>query len=132
MSGISHGVVSGFVYVMDNIKKKNDSLHIAVCVKPIFDPCIVSLNAESHIDKEDLFPILNPRDLRAVEEAMRIKENHFVESVTIVSIAPPSMDGLLRRCLAMGADKVVRLWDDSMNNIYTSVRCCHEQVMQCY
>jgi len=101
---------------MDNIK--NDSLHIAVCVKPIFDPSIVSLNAESHIDKEDLFPILNPRDLRAVEEAMRIKENHLVESVTIVSIAPPSMDGLLRRCLAMGADKAVRLWDDSMNNIY--------------
>jgi len=106
----------GFVCVMDSPEK--DSLDIAVCVKPVFDPSIVSLNAESHIDEEDLFPILNPRDLLAVEEAVRLKENHLAESVTVVSVARPSAEGLLRRCLAMGADRAVRLWDDSMNNMY--------------
>ena len=94
-------------------------MDIAVCVKPVPDPSIVSLDARNCLDEDDLVPILNPHDLAAVEEAIRLKEKTKAEGVTILSIAPLWAERFLRRCLAMGADRVVRLWDASFNTPYT-------------
>ena len=94
-------------------------MDIAVCVKPVPDPNIVSLDARNCLNEDDLVPILNPHDLAAVEEAIRLKEKNKAEGVTVLSIAPPSAERFLRRCLAMGADRVVRLWDAPFNTPYT-------------
>jgi len=94
-------------------------MDIAVCVKPVPDPSIVSLDARNCLDEDDLVPILNPHDLAAVEEAIRLKEKNKAEGVTVLSVAPPLADRFLRGCLAMGADRVVRLWDAAFNTPYT-------------
>src|SRR5207244_118529 len=54
---------------------------------------------------------LNPTDVNAVEEALRLKEAHEGE-VTVLSLGPPKAMEALRKALAMGADRAVLVSDD--------------------
>jgi electron transfer flavoprotein beta subunit len=93
-------------------------MNIIVCVKPVPDVSIVTLDPKTgRIDSDDLVYIINPYDMVAVEEALRIKERDGVSHVILVSVAPPSTRRLLRRCLAMGADEARLIWDSSFENL---------------
>jgi len=93
-------------------------MNIVVCVKPVPDVSIITLDPNTGlIDSDDLVYIVNPYDMVAVEEAVRIKERDGVSQVTLISVAPPSTRRLLRRCLATGADEAMLLWDSSFNNL---------------
>jgi electron transfer flavoprotein alpha/beta subunit len=87
-----------------------------VCVKPVPDPSIIELNIENKLDEDSLVYMLNPCDLLAVEEAVRLKEKADGGSVVVLSLAPPSIEGLLRRCLASGADRASLIWDKNLTN----------------
>jgi electron transfer flavoprotein beta subunit len=88
-----------------------------VCVKPVPDVSIISLDPNTGlINSDDLVYIVNPYDMVAVEEAVRIKERDGAGKVTLLSAAPPSTKRILRRCLATGADEAMLLWDNSFNN----------------
>ena len=92
-------------------------MNIIVCVKPVPDVSIIMLDPKTGlIDNDDLVYIVNPYDVVAVEEAVRIKERDGAGQVTLMSVAPPSAKGLLRRCLAMGADEAMLLWDKGFDN----------------
>lgn len=92
-------------------------MNIVVCVKPVPDVSIISLDTDmGHIDGDDLVYIINPCDMVAVEKAVLMKEKDGVSQVTLVSMAPPSTKRLLRRCLAIGADEAILLWDNSFDN----------------
>jgi electron transfer flavoprotein beta subunit len=92
-------------------------VNIAVCVKPVPDNSIVTLDPNTGlINSDDLVYIVNPYDMVALEEAVRIKERDGTSRVTLISMAPPSVKRLLRRCLAMGADEAMLLWDNSFEN----------------
>ena len=92
-------------------------MNIAVCVKPVPDVSIVSLDPDTgQINGDDIVYIINPYDMVALEEAVRIKERIVDSRVTLVSIAPPSVKGLLRQCLALGADEAVLLWDKDFDD----------------
>lgn len=88
-------------------------MDIVVCVKPVPDVNIISLtdHGETRIDSDDLVYVLNPSDLVAVEEALRIKEQTGEGRVLIVSMSPPSNERLIQRCLALGADEAICIWD---------------------
>jgi len=89
-------------------------VNIAVCIKPVPDVSIVTLDPDTGlINSDDLVYIVNPYDMVALEEAVRIKERDGNSRVTLISMAPPSAKRLLRRCLAMGADEIMLLWDNS-------------------
>ncbi|MBN1176245.1 MAG: electron transfer flavoprotein subunit beta/FixA family protein [Dehalococcoidales bacterium] len=92
-------------------------MNIAVCVKPVPDVSIVFLDTQTgHINSDDLVYIVNPYDMVALEEAVRIKERDGTSRVTLISMAPPSSKRLLRQCLAMGADEIILLWDKSFED----------------
>jgi len=92
-------------------------VNIAVCVKPVPDVSIVTLDPNTGlINSDDLVYIINPYDMVALEEAVRIKERDGTSRITLISVAPPSTKRLLRRCLAMGADEIMLLWDKSFEN----------------
>jgi electron transfer flavoprotein beta subunit len=55
---------------------------------------------------------LNPTDLNAVEEALRIKEAHGGE-VVLVSLGPERAVESLRKALAMGADQALLVTDET-------------------
>jgi electron transfer flavoprotein beta subunit len=92
-------------------------VNIAVCIKPVPDTSIVTLDPYTGlINDDDLVYIVNPYDMVALEEAVRIKERDGNSRITLISMAPPPAKGLLRRCLAMGADEAILLWDKSFEN----------------
>ena len=63
----------------------------------------------------------NPYDLAAIEAALRIKE-HFGESkVTLLTLGPPAVEDMLRRYLALGAQEGVRVWDEGLVELDSSV-----------
>jgi electron transfer flavoprotein beta subunit len=55
---------------------------------------------------------LNPTDVNAVEEALRLKEAHEGE-VVVVSLGPETALESLRKALAMGADRAVLVSDEA-------------------
>lgn len=56
--------------------------------------------------------VINPYDEYAVEEAVKIKEEHDGE-VTVVSLGPARAESALRTALAMGADQAVLIDSES-------------------
>jgi len=93
-------------------------MNIIVCVKPVPDVSIVTLDPKAGlIDSDDLVYILNPYDIVAMEVALRIKEKDGISNVILISVAPPSMKRLLRHCLAMGADEARLIWDSSFEDL---------------
>ena len=92
-------------------------MNIAVCIKPVPDVSIVTLDPHTGlISSDDLVYIVNPYDMVALEEAVRIKERDGTSGITLISMAPPPAKRMLRQCLAMGADEAVLLWDKSFEN----------------
>ena len=67
------------------------------------------------VDGDFLVMDLNEWDDYSLEEAVKIKEacGGAVEIVA-VSVGPPTVDEALRKCLAKGADRAVRIWDEAM------------------
>lgn len=74
------------------------------------------------VDEDFLLFDLNEWDDYSLEEAMKIKEasNGNVE-VVVVSIGPERVDESLRKCLAKGADRALRVWDDAIEGSDSSV-----------
>ena len=67
------------------------------------------------VDAEFLIPDLNEWDDFSLEEAVKIKEaaSEAVE-VIAVSVGHDTADEALRKCLAKGADRAIRVWDPAI------------------
>jgi electron transfer flavoprotein beta subunit len=67
------------------------------------------------VDADFLIRDLNEWDDYSLEEAVKIKEAapQPIE-VVAVTVAPEDADEALRKCLAKGADRAVRVWDEAM------------------
>jgi electron transfer flavoprotein beta subunit len=86
-------------------------MHIIVCIKQVPDTTEVRLDSTTNTLIRDGVPsIINPFDMYAIEEALRLKEAHG-GTVTVLSMGPPQVESALREALALGADKAVLLSD---------------------
>jgi len=67
------------------------------------------------VEEDFLLFDLNEWDDYSLEEAMKIKEASSSEvEVVVVSVGPERVDESLRKCLAKGADRAIRVWDDAV------------------
>jgi electron transfer flavoprotein beta subunit len=88
-------------------------MKIAVCAKVVPDA-----TAHKRLDPSTLRldrsgeGAINPTDVNAIEEALRLKEAHGGD-VTVVSLGPAKAMDALRKALAMGADRAVLVSDDA-------------------
>ena len=88
-------------------------MRIAVCVKNVPDATVHKrIDPESKRLDRSGEGTLNPTDLNAVEEALRIKESKGGD-VVLVTLAPAKAMDSLRKALAMGADRAVLVSDDA-------------------
>ena len=86
-------------------------LHIVVCVKMVPDTTLVKIDpATNTLVREGIPFITNPFDVHALEEGLRLKDK-YGGRVTAISMGPPAAEGVLRRALALGADKAVLMSD---------------------
>lgn len=86
-------------------------LRIIVCIKQVPETQEVRLDPETFtIRREGVKSIINPFDLYAVEEGLRVKEARG-GTVTLLSMGPPQAEEALREALGYGADRAVLLSD---------------------
>jgi electron transfer flavoprotein beta subunit len=89
-------------------------MKIAVCVKQVPDAAAPKrLDPETKRLDRSVEGAINPFDVHAVEEALRIKEGGDGGEVVLVSMGPAKAAESLRKALAMGADRVVLVTDEA-------------------
>lgn len=88
-------------------------MDVVVCVKHVPETAEAELRIDGtgkNIEKAGLVYDINEWDDYALEEAVRIREKQG-GTVTAITIGSDDSDSTLRKCLARGADKAVRLTD---------------------
>lgn len=86
-------------------------MNIVVCVKQVPDTTEVRIDPETNtLDRANAPAIINPYDSHAVEEAVRIRDQ-YGGRVTVVSMGPPGAAGVIKECIALGADEGYLLSD---------------------
>ncbi len=90
------------------------ALNIVVCVKQTPLPTAEkSLLPDGRLDRSSVENALSGYDEVAVEEALRVQEQHGGE-VTVLTMGPEAASDAVRKALAMGADKAVMITDDAL------------------
>ncbi len=69
------------------------------------------------IDERYLEYDLNEWDDYAVEEAVQLSEAGLADEVLTVTIGPERAEETIRMALAKGADRAIRVWDDSIEGL---------------
>jgi electron transfer flavoprotein beta subunit len=86
-------------------------MKIIVCIKQVPDAKDVRLDPKTNtMAREGVESIMNPFDRHAVEEAVRLKEQHG-GTVTVLSMGPPQAEAVLRDAVSCGADEAVLVSD---------------------
>jgi electron transfer flavoprotein beta subunit len=62
------------------------------------------------VDPDFLVRDLNEWDDYSLEEAVRIRESGSEVEVVALTVGPDAADEILRKCLAKGADRAIRVW----------------------
>jgi len=86
-------------------------LKIVVCIKQVPETQDVRLDPVTHtLKREGIKSIINPFDLYALEEGLRVKDAQG-GTVTVLTMGPPQAEEALREALGFGADAGVLLSD---------------------
>lgn len=86
-------------------------MHFVVCIKQVPDSRDASLDPHDHrLVREGVPAIINPFDMYAIEEGLRLKARTG-GLVTVISMGPPRAEEALREAIAMGADNGILLSD---------------------
>jgi electron transfer flavoprotein beta subunit len=86
-------------------------VNIVVCIKQVPDVTQVRINPETNtLVREGVANMINPFDMYAIEEGVRLKEK-YGGVVTVLSMGPPQAETALREAISMGCDQAVLLSD---------------------
>lgn len=103
-------------------------MKIVVCIKQVPDTTNVRINPETNtLMREGVESIINPFDMYALEEGIRLKEKHG-GTVIVLSMGPPQVESALREALSLGVDEAILLSDrafagaDTLATAYTLAR----------
>jgi electron transfer flavoprotein beta subunit len=69
------------------------------------------------IDNEYLNTDLNEWDNYAIEEAVQLREEYDDVEVVTATIGPEQSEETIRKALAKGADRAIRVWDDALADV---------------
>jgi electron transfer flavoprotein beta subunit len=86
-------------------------MNITVCIKQVPETSKVKINPETNtLIREGVQSIINPFDLYALEEGVRLKEAHG-GVVRVLTMGPPQAESALREALSLGADEAYLVSD---------------------
>ncbi len=86
-------------------------MKLIVCVKQVPNTTEIKIDPVTNtLVREGVESILNPFDAFAVEEAVRLKEQHG-GTVTAICMGPPQAETTLRESVSLGVDKIILLSD---------------------
>ena len=117
-------------------------MDIIVCVKHVPETTEAELKIDTTgkaVEKTGLVFDINEWDDYALEEAVRMKEKQG-GTVTAITIGTADSDSTLRKCLARGADKAIRLTDQKFDGsdsyaiakiLHSTIKALHFDVILC-
>lgn len=86
-------------------------MNIIVFIKQVPETTEVRINPETNtLIREGVQSIINPFDMYAIEEAVRLKEK-FGAKTLVITMGPPQAEGALREAISMGIDEGVLICD---------------------
>jgi electron transfer flavoprotein beta subunit len=86
-------------------------MHIVVCIKQVPDSAQIRVHpVHNTIMRQGVPAIINPYDLFALEEALRLKDR-YGGRVTVLCMGPSQADAALRKTLSFGADDAILVSD---------------------
>jgi len=97
------------IYGRNQLRTKH--MHFVVCIKQVPDTHDVKINPETNtLMREGVESIVNPFDMYAIEEAIRLKER-LGGRVTAISMGPPQAESALKEAVSMGVDEGILISD---------------------
>jgi electron transfer flavoprotein beta subunit len=107
-------------------------MDIIVCVKHVPETAEAEIRIDKsgkRIETEDLVFDINEWDDYALEEAVLLKEK-LGGSVIAVTVGSEEADSTLRKCLARGADRAIRLTDEAFewSDGYATAKILHSAI----
>ena len=86
-------------------------MKIVVCIKQVPETTEVKIDPKTNtLIREGVASIINPFDMYAIEEAIRLKERY--NGITyVITMGPPQAEEALREALSMGIDEAIHLCD---------------------
>ncbi len=80
-------------------------MNIIVCIKQVPETTEVRINPETNtLIREGVKSIINPFDMYAIEEAVRLKEKFGGKAIAL-TMGPPQAEAALREAISMGIDE---------------------------
>ena len=87
-------------------------MNVIVCVKQVPDTTDVKIDKETNtLIREGVQSIINPFDMYAIEEGLRIKERLGEGEVVVISMGPPQAEAAIKEAISMGCDSGILLSD---------------------
>jgi electron transfer flavoprotein beta subunit len=107
-------------------------MHFVVCIKQVPETTNVKIDPVTHtLMREGVAAIINPFDMYAIEEGLRLK-GKLGGKVTAITMGPPQAETALRECISMGVDEAILVSDrafagsDTWATSYTLARAIHK------
>jgi len=86
-------------------------MRIAVCIKQVPNTTEVKINPKTNtLIREGVESIINPFDMYAIEEALRLKEKFNAETF-VITMGPAQAESALKEAISMGIDNPVLVSD---------------------
>jgi len=86
-------------------------MNIIVCIKQVPDTTNVRIDPQTNtLVRVGVQSIINPFDMYAIEEGIRLKEK-FGGVVFVITMGPPQADEALREAISLGADEAILISD---------------------
>jgi len=86
-------------------------MHFVVCIKQVPDTTDVKIDPVTNtLIREGVASIVNPFDMYAIEEGIRLKER-LGGKVTAITMGPPQAEAVLREAISMGVDEGILICD---------------------
>ena len=88
-------------------------MHIIVCIKQVPETTDIRIDPEDNtLIREGVASIINPYDMYAIEEALRIKEKTGGE-VTVLTMGPAQAESALREAISLGCNQAILITDQA-------------------
>ena len=86
-------------------------MKIIVCIKQVPDTTDIKWTENNTIQREGVESIINPFDVYAIEEALKLKRTIPDVEITVLTMGPLQAETMLRQAIALGCDKGVLISD---------------------
>lgn len=94
-------------------------MNIVVCIKQVPDTTQVRIDPVTNtLMRQGVPSIINPYDLYAIEEALRLKDK-FGGKVTAIGMCPPQAREALKKAISFGIDEAILITDRSFGGADT-------------